>query len=113
MYGKVKQPTMENTIERAQIASGKRAFLYGPKGVEHSLFTGNKTTNETRIASTIRRAQENIIATAQGAAGDYETGLKAKKLLSPIVSHGKSHQALSVQQITQQRRQQVLLAMCA
>ena len=47
---------MKCTIERAQIASVKRATLYGPKGVEHSLFISNETTNETRIASTIRQA---------------------------------------------------------
>jgi hypothetical protein len=59
---------MESTIERAQTASGKKATLYGPKGVEHSLFTGKKITNETMITSTIRQAQKNIIARAQVAA---------------------------------------------
>ena len=59
---------MEGTIEREQIASGKRATLYGSEGVEHSLFTDKKITNETMISSTIKQAQENIIARAQVAA---------------------------------------------
>ena len=59
---------MESTIKRAWIASGKRATLYGPKGVEHSLFTGKKIKIDTMIASTIRQAQKNIITRAQAAA---------------------------------------------
>ena len=46
-------------------------------------------------------------------AGDYEKALEARKLLSASVSHGKSHQLLEVQQLTQQSGQRALLAMCA
>ena len=59
---------MESTIARAQNASGKRATLYGHKGVEPNLLTSKNLADRTMIASTIRIAQENIIARTQVAA---------------------------------------------